>query len=201
MPVLAAPEAAGVAQRSASPCLFCSFSSSFLPLPLAAQEAGWEALRQPGAVAVMRHAVAPGTGDPSGFTLGDCSTQRNLDERGRRQARQIGEAFRAQGISVDRVLTSEWCRCRETAELLGLAPVEPLPALNSFFGDRSTREAQTKATEAFLRGLPEGQRVVLVTHQVNVTALTGVYPSSGEVVVGVMGEDGFDVQGRILVSP
>jgi phosphohistidine phosphatase SixA len=172
-----------------------------LPLPLAAQEAGWQALRQPGAVAVMRHALAPGTGDPPGFTLGDCSTQRNLDERGRRQARRIGEAFRARGIRVDRVLTSEWCRCRETAELLELAPVEPLPALSSFFGDRVRGEAQTEATEAFLRGLPKGLRVVLITHQVNVTALTGVYPSSGEMVVGVMGEDGFDVQGRILVSP
>jgi phosphohistidine phosphatase SixA len=166
-----------------------------------ADESAWKALKRPGAIAVMRHALAPGTGDPPSFVLDDCLTQRNLDDRGRQQARKIGDAFRARGIGVDRVFTSQWCRCRETAELLNLGSVEELPALNSFFADGSTRAAQTAATGAFLRGLPELTRVVLVTHQVNITALTGVFPSSGEVVVGRMGPSGFAVQERIRIQP
>jgi len=171
------------------------------PGAVPADEAVWEALARPGAVAVMRHALAPGTGDPPDFRLGDCTTQRNLDERGRAQARAIGAAFRAKGIAVDRVLTSQWCRCRETADLLDIGAVEELPALNSFFADRSTVDAQTEATEAFLREVSERQRVVLVTHQVNITALTGVYPSSGEIIVGRMGPDGFASEGTILIQP
>jgi phosphohistidine phosphatase SixA len=172
-----------------------------LAAPASVDEAAWAALARPGAVAVMRHALAPGTGDPPDFTLDDCATQRNLDERGRAQARAIGAAMRERGIAVDRVMTSQWCRCRETAALLDIGAVEALPALNSFFAERSTRAAQTEATEAFLRGLPEGERVVLVTHQVNITALSGVYPSSGEIVVGRMGPDGFEADGTILIRP
>ncbi|MFX4220933.1 MAG: histidine phosphatase family protein [Thalassobaculum sp.] len=80
---------------------------------------GWEAMARPGAIAVMRHAYAPGYSDPSNFRLDDCSTQRNLNDAGRDQARRIGAAFRDNGIEVDRVLTSQWCRSAETAELLG----------------------------------------------------------------------------------
>lgn len=151
--------------------------------------ASWDALRQPGAVALMRHALAPGFGDPPSFTLGDCSTQRNLDDRGRAQARAVGDAFRARGVRVDRVLTSQWCRCRETAELLGLGPVEEVAALNSFFADRSTADAQTRATRAMLAALPDGVLPVVVTHQVNITALTGIFPSSGELVFVGRGGD------------
>lgn len=162
-----------------------------------ASEAAWTALTQPGAIAVMRHALAPGTGDPAEFTLGDCSTQRNLDARGRAQAETIGDALRARGVSFDRVLTSQWCRCRETAELVAMGEVDAFPALNSFFAQRAQREPQTRDTLAYLRALPEGESVLLVTHQVNITALTGVYPSSGEIVVGRIGTGGFDVAGTI----
>jgi phosphohistidine phosphatase SixA len=165
-------------------------------------EADWDALRRPGAIAVMRHALAPGTGDPANFTLGDCATQRNLDEAGRAQARAIGEALRERGLGFDRVLTSQWCRCRETAELLALAPVEDFPTLNSFFRDRSGAEAQTRETRAFLAALPEDQRVLLVTHQVNITALTGRHAASGEILVIEVAEGGeIEVLGEILVEP
>lgn len=168
----------------------------------AASPEGWAALRQPGAIAIMRHALAPGTGDPAAFRLDDCSTQRNLDERGREQARAIGAALRANGIAVDRVVSSQWCRCLETAELLGFGAVEPLPSLNSFFRDYSRRDAQTAETKAFLGALPAGQRVVLVTHQVNITALTGAYPASGEVFVLQANKDGdVELAGRILITP
>jgi phosphohistidine phosphatase SixA len=151
---------------------------------------GWDAFRQPGAIAVMRHALAPGTSDPPGFTLGDCATQRNLDQTGREQARAIGRAIRALQVDVDRVLTSEWCRCRETAELLGLGEVEAFPPLNSFFEDRSTRDVQTRQTRDFLAALPDDARIVLVTHQVNITALTGRFASSGETIIIDVAPDG-----------
>jgi len=78
-----------------------------------------------GYVAVMRHAIAPGTGDPSNFRLGDCQTQRNLSETGRQQARRLGQLLRDRQVPVTRVLSSQWCRCLETAKLLDLGQVEP----------------------------------------------------------------------------
>lgn len=180
---------------------FYLFAALLAALPAAAQddvEAAWAALAEPGTSALLRHALAPGTGDPEDFTLGDCSTQRNLDDMGRQQARDIGAAIRAHGIAIDRVLTSQWCRCRETAELLDLAPVEDSPPLNSFFADRSTRDARTAEVRAFLAELSAGEKAILVTHQVNITALTGVYPQSGELVVIETGADGeIAVRGRI----
>lgn len=168
-----------------------------VPLAVPAQT-GRDLLRQRGAIAIMRHALAPGIGDPPGFELGDCTTQRNLDARGRAQARAAGEAFRAKGIEVDRVLTSQWCRCRETAELLRLATVEMLPALNSFFADRSTRARQTRDTLDFLARRPDGESVALVAHAVNVAALTGRSASSGEIVVITVARDGtVEVLGEI----
>ena len=168
----------------------------------AGDDPAWKALEQPGAIAIMRHAIAPGTGDPADFRLGDCSTQRNLDERGRAQARAIGKAIRDRGIVFDRVLSSQWCRCRETAELLELETVEEFPALNSFFADRSTRDAQTRETHALLASLTDEKRVMLVTHQVNITALTGRGVASGEVfVIDVMPDGRVQVLGEILIRP
>jgi broad specificity phosphatase PhoE len=168
-------------------------------LPNLAIANDWEALERPGAVAIMRHALAPGTGDPAAFRLGDCATQRNLDERGRAQARAIGDAFRARGIVFDNVFTSQWCRTRETAELLDLGPVTEAPTLNSFFRDFSTREEQTGATRALVAA-QEG-RTLLVTHQVNISALTGRSTRSGEVLVIRLTETGADILGSILIAP
>jgi phosphohistidine phosphatase SixA len=159
----------------------------------------WDALREPGAVAIMRHALAPGTGDPANFTLDDCNTQRNLDARGRAQARQIGEALRERGLTFDAVLSSQWCRAMETAELLGLGAVDEAPVLNSFFRNRSTRDAQTSDLQTLLRQ-QEG-RLMLVTHFVNVRALTGQGARSGEILVIRMAPDGIEVLGRIRIEP
>lgn len=142
------------------------------------------ALAKPGHVLFLRHANAPGFGDPPGFRVGDCSTQRNLDDTGRAQARVLGERLRKAGIRKVRVLSSEWCRCQETARLLGLGPVEAAPALNSFFGKHEEREARIKAVRALLATLPrDGPPVVLVTHQVVITGLTGEGIASGGGVV------------------
>ncbi|MBO6771034.1 MAG: histidine phosphatase family protein [Thalassospira sp.] len=131
----------------------------------------------------MRHAVAPGTGDPVDFHIGDCSTQRNLDQTGRDQARETGRKIREMGIRIDLVLSSEWCRCVDTATLLDLGPVSKKPSLNSFFRDRSTESVQTRQITDLLSELPPGTKTLLVTHQVNITALTGIYPRSGEIIL------------------
>src|SRR5688572_12370274 len=109
----------------------------------ASDEAAWNALRA-GGIALFRHANAPGVGDPPGMRLDDCSTQRNLDEEGRLQAMRIGNAFRSRGIQVSAVLTSQWCRAVQTAEIAfpGLVRVEPV--FNSFFDDQKARRPQTE---------------------------------------------------------
>ena len=141
-------------------------------------------LRQGGLVLLLRHArTEPGTGDPPGFRHDDCSTQRNLDEAGRAQARAISAWFKETGVPVGRVLSSRWCRCRETAELLAVGPVEHLPALDSFFADRSRMEEHRAGMLAFIGAWRGPGNAVLVTHQVNITAVTDVYPGSGEMVV------------------
>jgi len=163
-----------------------------------ADEALLARLREGGHVALMRHANAPGTGDPPGLDLADCGTQRNLDEEGRAQARRAGEAFRRQGIASARVLSSRWCRARETAELLGLGPVEHLPALDSSFGDSGASLDRTRELGAFIAGLPPDMPVVLVSHQVNITALTGIVPASGEaLVLEAKDPGGLKVVGRV----
>ncbi|XHX79960.1 MAG: histidine phosphatase family protein [Stenomitos frigidus ULC029] len=137
-----------------------------------------------GYVVMMRHALAPGIGDPSGFRLNDCLTQRNLSAAGRQQAVRIGKTFRDRKIPVASVRSSEWCRCLETAKLLNLKPVEAFPPLNSFFNDASTKAQQTEAVRRLVLASRTAQGVtVLVTHQVNITALTDRVPDSGESVV------------------
>ncbi|MBL8660264.1 MAG: histidine phosphatase family protein [Rhodospirillales bacterium] len=146
----------------------------------------------------MRHASAPGTGDPAGFRLDDCATQRNLSTAGRAEARAIGASFRAHDIAVADVYSSQWCRCLETARLLDLGPVAPLPLLNSFFASSDQEPAQMAALRAWLGAREANATAVLVTHQVVVTALSGVFPRSGEIVVArVLADGGLRVVGRI----
>lgn len=156
-----------------------------------------DAARAPGAVLLMRHAIAPGTGDPAAFRLGDCTTQRNLSDAGRAQARAIGAALAAQGIRPVWIATSQWCRTRDTAALLGLGPVQDWPALNSFFADRAEGQAQTAAVLAELAARAGQGPVLLVTHQVNITALTGIVPRSGEIIVAERDGGALRVTGRL----
>ncbi|MDF2780223.1 MAG: putative phosphohistidine phosphatase, SixA [Geminicoccaceae bacterium] len=165
------------------------------PAPAADEAELFEALRTGRAALLLRHALAPGTGDPAEFRLDDCATQRNLSAAGREQARAIGERLRAQGIAQAEVYSSQWCRCLETARLLDLGSVTELPALNSFFGDRASADAQTAALRDFLSAGPRAAPVVLVTHQVNITALTGQGARSGEIVVVALP---FEGEGSVL---
>ncbi len=148
-------------------------------------ENAWDLVRSGQAVVIMRHALAPGTGDPSNFKLGDCTTQRNLSEAGRSQAKLIGNVLRSNGVSDISLYSSEWCRCIETAALLGFGTPQPEPILNSFYQDRSTAETQTEALNEKLRlWLNEPNSVnVLVTHQVNISGLTGQYAGSGDMLI------------------
>ncbi|MEM9104007.1 MAG: histidine phosphatase family protein [Pseudomonadota bacterium] len=168
-------------------------------MPCAALANDWDAFQREGAIAVMRHALAPGTDDPPNFALGECQTQRNLDDRGRAQARSIGVAFEERGIRFDVVYTSQWCRTVETAELLNLGPVIEMPSLNSFFRDRSTRDVQTAATHELIA--ETDGRLMLVTHQVNISALAGRTTRSGEVLIIRLVDGEVEVLGNILIDP
>ncbi|HYD68270.1 histidine phosphatase family protein [Azospirillum sp.] len=156
-----------------------------LALAAPAAGAGADGAENPaGLVILMRHAEAPGFGDPPGLRLGDCATQRNLDDRGRAQARRMGALLRERGIRAARVHSSQWCRCLDTARLLDLGPVAELPALNSTVPNPAERESRTADLRRFLAALPaDGPPVVLVTHQVTITSLTGIHPASGEAVL------------------
>ena len=152
-------------------------------------------------VALMRHALAPGTGDPDSFQLDDCSTQRNLSQTGRDQAVKIGDRLKEAGIVSADVFTSQWCRCLETAKLLGFGPPDPLPALNSFFRNFEKKEAQTDALTFWLQSQPLDSPLILVTHQVNITAFSGIFPDSGEIVLMQRNSDGrFRVVGSIRTN-
>jgi phosphohistidine phosphatase SixA len=164
-----------------------------------ASDADWSMLKD-GHVVLFRHANAPGGGDPPGLKLGDCSTQRNLDDTGRAQARRIGEQFRQRGVKVGAVLTSQWCRARETAELAFPGMARDDASFNSFFDDRSRKPAQTAQALVTLARWRGPGVLVVTTHQVNISALTGVSPASGEGVVVVADRTqpgGMRVLGRV----
>ena len=147
---------------------------------LAAEALDLAELAKPGRVLLLRHAIAPGVGDPDNFRLRDCRTQRNLDAAGRQQAARLGKRIAGLGIRDVRVYAGQWCRTLETARLLGLGPVTELPALNSFFARPDQRDGNLDGVRKFLAKLPvDGSLVILVTHQVTVTGITGIYPASG----------------------
>jgi phosphohistidine phosphatase SixA len=166
------------------------------PTASASPEAAWTALREGGAVALIRHARAPGTGDPAGFRLGDCATQRNLSDEGRRQAVDLGRLFADRGVPVGRVLTSGWCRAGETARL-AFGTADRWPPLDSVFSDRAEAGPRTAALREAVGAWAGPGTLVLVTHQVNITALTGIVPREGEVVVLAVRDGGFTVVGRV----
>ncbi len=158
----------------------------------------WQELKKENHFVLIRHALAPGTGDPPDFNLRECATQRNLSEKGRNQARNIGRFFRAKGIHRAQVYSSQWCRCLETATLLYLGPVQELEILNSFFRHFEKRKEQTAALKSWINDKEIRAPLILVTHQVNITAFTDIFPGSGEmVIVRKDGQNQFVVLGTI----
>ena len=140
-------------------------------------------LRAGACAVLLRHAQTDsGTGDPPGFQLDQCSTQRNLSDEGRAQAGRIGQWFELHGLKPDAVRSSAWCRCRHTADL-AFGQHAVWPALNSFFETEDTQAAQTTQLRAALALIQADKFQVWVTHQVNITALTGETVAMGEALV------------------
>ena len=164
-----------------------------------ADDALWSLLQKGGQVVLVRHALTePGVGDPPQFRLGDCTTQRNLSEEGRAEARRLGEALRARKVPVAGVQSSPWCRCLETAQLVFGRAADPQPALANLFG-RSERQAQqVTLLRELMKDAPENGNLFLVTHGSTTLALTGVSPATSEMVVLTpQSGGGFKVAGRL----
>ncbi|MBF6990598.1 MULTISPECIES: histidine phosphatase family protein [unclassified Cupriavidus] len=168
--------------------------------PASQREIAVSELQRPNVLVVLRHASAPGVGDPPGFRLADCATQRNLDARGREQAARLGTSWKAAGFRPTQVWSSAWCRCQDTARLIGLGPVQVQPLLNSFFGaDAQRRDAQVAQLSRLIDGLdPHGGPYLMVTHQVVITALTGHGADSGGGVAIELPQGGTARRTRVL---
>jgi phosphohistidine phosphatase SixA len=165
-----------------------------------ATDAIWEALREPGSVVVVRHSYAPGTFDPPTAKLDDCSTQRNLDESGRAQARHVGDAFRQHGIVVGTILSSPRCRCLDTARL-AFGPPQPWNVLQGALNDDARRQQQLIAIRQRIAEHVSGPPLVLVTHGSVVTDLTGLNVRMGAFVVLRRTPDGrHTVVGELFVE-
>jgi broad specificity phosphatase PhoE len=144
-----------------------------------------DALKTRGTVIMFRHALAPGFGDPSNFRVDDCGTQRNLDARGREQSKAIGSQFKRLGFSSDVVYSSPWCRCLETARLMDIGSVNSFNGLGSFFEGHVDRSQTLERLNSQLEAIAKSQDkpVVMVTHQVVISAVTLMGTSSGEAIL------------------
>lgn len=160
-----------------------TFAVLLCSLPAAAGDDLSALVGKPDHVIVLRHARAPGVGDPANFRLGDCSTQRNLSRAGREQAARIGARLRAAGLAETTVYSSQWCRCLETARGMSVGPVVELPVLNSFFQTPELERKNDRALREWIASADLSRPAVLVTHQVNITALTGIFPAEGEILI------------------
>jgi phosphohistidine phosphatase SixA len=132
-------------------------------------------------VVFLRHAMAPGFGDPDNFSLLDCSTQRNLNENGRKQARAIGFSINKSGVRFNEIISSDWCRCKETAELLNIGKWQTFLGLNSFFQAYVEKAVTLRELDLKLKKLKNGV-TLMITHQVVISAVTGISVTSGEMV-------------------
>ena len=170
-----------------------------LPSSLHADDELWDILKRGGQVVLIRHTITdPGVGDPPGMKLEDCATQRNLSDEGRAHARRIGEAVRRRQIPVGRVLSSPWCRCVETAQI-ALGKAEVAEPLSNLFGRYEKREAQVKGMRQLIKA--EKANLILVSHGSTISALTGISPGTGEMVILTPKEEGgFSLRGRILLE-
>jgi phosphohistidine phosphatase SixA len=177
----------------------CSVLLAMLPSAAQADEALWSQLKKGGQIVLMRHAVTtPGVGDPPAFRLDDCGTQRNLSDEGRDDAKRVGAAFRLRGIAVERVLTSPWCRCIETANL-AFGKAEVSSALGNLFTHPENRERQVREMRALVNVQRTGNWV-LVSHGATIAALTGVSLATAEMlIVTPQQRGGFVVLGRLSV--
>jgi phosphohistidine phosphatase SixA len=143
----------------------------------------WAALSGDGNVALIRHAQAPGVGDPPDYKLDDCATQRNLSEQGRAEAAVLGARFRMQRVKVGKFVSSQWCRCKQTAELMDIAPVEDAPTFNNAFVLNTMRDELTAGARTMIDAWHGPGALVVVTHGENIQLMLGLRPREAEVIV------------------
>jgi phosphohistidine phosphatase SixA len=143
----------------------------------------WAALSGDGHVALIRHASAPGVSDPSAYKLDDCATQRNLSEQGRAEAAALGARFRMQRVKVGKVVSSQWCRCKQTAELMNIGPVEDAPTFNNALVLNTVRDELTAGAHAVIDAWRGPGTLVVVTHDENIQLMLGLRPREAEIIV------------------
>ena len=151
-----------------------------------------------GKLIFIRHAYAPGGGDPQNFNLNDCSTQRNLNNEGTKQAQYIGEFFKKNEIKIDKVLSSEWCRCKETARI-AFKNFSTNSFLNSFYSSKyaKNKDKQIKMLNNYVKKFKSDKNLILVTHYVLISEVLNYAPSSGEIVVS---DKNFNMIGSIEMN-
>ena len=163
---------------------------------LNASNQAWNLVKEGNKILLIRHSLAPGGGDPPGFKINDCKTQRNLNRTGINQSKKIGKLFKKNKVSVDQVLSSQWCRCKDTAKY-AFGNFKEFTALNSTFQSPHNKKEgkQLKELYEFIKKWDgKGKNLVLITHYSIITALTNAVPSSGEIVIA---DKNFKVLGTI----
>ena len=168
-----------------------------IPVAAHAPDAGWALLRDGGHIVLLRHAMVTGTTDPANFDIGSCATQMNLSARGKQQASKIGALFAARAAPIERVLSSRYCRCLDTARIAFETEPEPFAPLDLLKGDDAQKAAQIAAIMKEIRAYSGSAKLVMVTHLEDIVALTGVSPREGEAVVVEPQGDGLRVLGRV----
>ena len=155
-------------------------------------------LKDGGKLIFIRHAYAPGNGDPNNFNLNDCSTQRNLNSIGRKQAKEIGEFFRVNKIKIYKVLSSEWCRCKETANM-AFKDFSTNSFLNSFYSSKylKNKDKQVEALNKYVKKFKSNENLIFVTHYVLISEVLNYGPSSGEIVVS---DRNFNIVGTVEID-
>ena len=161
--------------------LFISINS---PIKAESNQSLINELKKGGKLIFIRHAYAPGGGDPDNFDINDCNTQRNLNNSGREQAKNIGNFFKDNNIKIENIYSSEWCRCKETA-LIAFNKFENKNFLNSFFSSQfnENKDPQMKRLKRFIKSWNKDKNLVFVTHYVVISESLNYAPSSGEIVI------------------
>jgi phosphohistidine phosphatase SixA len=166
-----------------------------------ADEAALNALKAGGHIVMIRHSLTtPGSGDPPGFDISDCKTQRNLVDAGRDEAKKFAALLRANGVKIERVSSSQWCRCVETARLMEFGEPEIATALNNLFGRPEPRAAQVAGMREIVSGWKGTGNLLLVTHGITMAALVGIDPATTTGVVlapAPRTKEGYRLVGRI----
>ena len=175
--------------------LFISINS---PIKADSNQSLINELKNGGKLIFIRHAYAPGGGDPNNFDINDCNTQRNLSNSGRKQAKNIGIFFKDNNIKIENVYSSEWCRCKETA-LIAFNKFENKNFLNSFFSSKfaKNKDLQIQNLRKFIKDFNGDENLIFVTHYIVISELLNYSSSSGEIVIS---DKNYNIIGNLTIS-